>query len=128
MVKLPLLKSTRGFKLFYQNSIRNTTIPHAKWKAVGKCCHSYMEKCLFHFICKPSISEKGMQTAVVILTCSVRNRWLEEKERVAFGFVSNTCIIYSKCWITHFLLIKNTFLYQLQYTKLKMIFVKLLNF
>ena len=40
---------------------------------------------------------KRHENSVVILTCSVRNRWAEEKERVAFGFASSALIIYSKC-------------------------------
>ena len=40
---------------------------------------------------------KRHENSVVILTCSVRNRWVEEKERVAFGFASIALIINSKC-------------------------------
>lgn len=35
-----------------------------------------------------------METLVIILTCSVRNRWLREKERVTFWSVSSAHFAY----------------------------------
>lgn len=58
-----------------------------------------------------------MATLVIILTCSV-SRWLREKERVTFWSVSSAHFTYSKC-ITHSLLIKNVFFYQLWHTNVE---------
>lgn len=60
-----------------------------------------------------------METLVIILTCSVGNRWLREKQRVTFWSVSRAPFAYSECCITHSLLRKNVFLYQLWHTNVE---------